>query len=155
MPYQPSNLESITTLGKSSDMLDSTTTLDRQPSPSSSTAILVRKSLSLGSTTTLINPPPQKPSLWQRLKRENEARKQKERVKVSAAEAKAITGYGEDKKKGGTSNGNEGCMLEWDYDPSREWRKGGLGNGEDMKRARELVVRDAERDGKYRGERDG
>lgn len=72
---------------------------------------------------------------------------------VSAAEAKAITGYGEDEKKRGIMNANEGCMLEWDYDTSLEWRKGGLGKGEDRKRARELVVREAERDGKYRGER--
>ncbi|OAG09190.1 uncharacterized protein CC84DRAFT_1202002 [Paraphaeosphaeria sporulosa] len=46
-----------------------------------------------------------KPSFWQKLKAENEERKQKERQNVSAKEATRITGYGSENKPYAYSDG--------------------------------------------------
>ncbi|KAF2446517.1 hypothetical protein P171DRAFT_430656 [Karstenula rhodostoma CBS 690.94] len=93
---------------KSIYSLVSSTTNTLVPSVGDSSATLVPPSSSAASQSRSRSTSP-KPSFWQKLKAENEERKQKERQTVSTIEAKKITGYGgEDKPYAYT----DGAVME-------------------------------------------
>ncbi|KAK7184259.1 hypothetical protein DPSP01_002736 [Paraphaeosphaeria sporulosa] len=90
--------------GKSIYSLVSSTTNTLVPSVEGSSTTLVPPSPSVASQSRSRSASP-KPSFWQKLKAENEERKQKERQNVSAKEATRITGYGSENKPYAYSDG--------------------------------------------------
>ncbi|KAF9733586.1 hypothetical protein PMIN06_007958 [Paraphaeosphaeria minitans] len=93
---------------KSIYSLHSSTTNTLVPSAWDSSATLWPPSPSAASQSRPRSASP-KPSFWQKLKADNEERKQKERQNVSAKEATKITGYGGEDKPYAYS---EGAVME-------------------------------------------